>query len=199
MLQVRNMALILIYVGGISWSAYELQRPSPEALNRTTGLQSSENPRLVSPVAFNARIEQFDDIVKRPLFRPDRRPVSNSSVAPAKSLASATAIAPTNISGLRITAIFKGPDTIAALIELNRNERKLIHKGSLVGTWRVLEISDDKVTLGYRGKQQVFRVQEFGNLAPVIRVPGDKMRPKTGRIGANTKNKPARQDGGSGQ
>lgn len=190
----RNIPLLLIYAGGLGWIAYELQRPQP-SLNTEQTDSPATAYRVVSPLTFDSTIDQFDAIVQRPLFRPDRRPPSVASRPDPKTPIPPPSSDAKDIAGLRVSAVFSNPETIAALIEMNGNERKIIHRGDRIGSWKVLEIRGDQVTLGNGDNRETLRVHDFSRLPSPAKAPARRPNPRPRQTtntapGVNNGNRP---------
>ncbi len=177
MLNARSILLALLYAGGLGWIALEAQRPSSLPAEEI-GAAAAEIPEIQAPLPITTSIDVYDAIVERPLFVASRRPKQAAAVESTPQPATTRTDDTASIDGIRLSAVFKSSDTLTALVELSKGVSRSVYRGDQLGGWEVIEILDDRLTLGRRGERQTLKVHEFARITPQASAKTSREMPK---------------------
>ena len=145
---MRLIGLLLIALG--VWGL-TLDKQSPRPVERAL---TDETTLLAEHVPADPKVldtEEFDAILQRPLFSPQRRPFSAPEPVPQP-------LAPPRI---RLSAISVSNSVRVAVIrELDTNRTQYVREGAQLGQWVVEKVDLNKVIL--RSKDQTITIPLFG-------------------------------------
>jgi hypothetical protein len=196
----RPVTLLLIvgYVAGVGLIGLELTR-SEAADEWPVTPADIAIPDLTPPPLPIESLDDYAAIIERPLFYSDRAPLSEAQAldTPAPELVTSTDTP--RLDGLRLAAVFRGPDRRTALVELPDGESLTVREGDRIESWQVVEIRDEQLVLGNRGRQQTLEVHDLSylgepsippRLAPRTRALTERGRTANRRRPERTQNTP---------
>ena len=165
-----TLLLALAYLGALGWLAFEWQRPLPQPTASAPTAAVESGPVRLPRNRMPART-RFDEIVQRPLFSADRRPIEEAVEAPAAPVAGPSQRAGDRLTSMRLSAILVDNKRLIALVEQGDGKATTLRKGAELVGWQVEDIQDDHIVLALRGQRRALFVHEFDPPAPPRRNP----------------------------
>jgi hypothetical protein len=193
-----TLLLIVGYVAGVGLIGLELTR-SESIDERPVTPADIAIPDLTPPPLPIQSLDDYDPIIERPLFQADRTPFSAAQGLDAPTPDLVTSSSAPRLDGLRLAAVFRGADRRTALVELPDGESLTVREGDRIEGWQVIEIRDEQLVLGNRGRQQTLEVHDLSYLgeppirqrpAPRTRALTERSRPANRRRPGSTQNTP---------
>lgn len=185
MMRPGSLILVLGYVAGFALITQQLLQPSI----RDSGPAEPVPINLaeaVAPPSVGLSLEAYDAIIERPLFRSDRSPAPDTDANPLPVQSVAQAERSADLSGLRLSAVVRGPGVMTALLELPGGESRSVVQGDRVENWTVEEILDDRLVLTHRDQRATLNVHDFSYLKnrppPRARAVAERRRAASRRL-----------------
>ncbi len=101
--------------------------------------------------SYGGSLERYGEIVNRPLFSRDRRPVAD--------VASYENKRPSKIDKLVLTGMVSGPNArVAILVDMEINKELRMSEGQMYNGWKLESFEGDAVTFSYRGRVRRFEL-----------------------------------------
>lgn len=142
-----NLAATAVLAGVVALEWDSGRERSLPAIGTPPAAATPLPPAAPAPALPDTPLQQYGEIVERPLFNKERRP--DEEEAPANAQASSA------LDQLTLTGIVHGPGTRFAIF-FNGADRKEIHvaEGDSVGAWRLEALGDETVTLRRDGEER---------------------------------------------
>lgn len=185
MIRPGSLILAIGYVVGLAVIAQQLLPPSTQDPGTAEPVLINL-AEAVAPPAVNLSLDVFDAIIERPLFRADRIPAPETAADPVPIQPLAEAERSADLTGLRLSAVIRGPDLMTALLELPDGESRAVAKGDRVENWTVVEILDDRLVLNHRDKRVTLNLHDLSYLKnrppPRARAVAERRRPSSRQL-----------------
>lgn len=179
-----SLLLAIGYVAGFAVIAQQLLQPSIRDSGPAEPVPINLSEAVAPPMVSLSR-EVYDAIIERPLFRSDRSPVSDADTT-SVPVPSEQAERSADLSGLRLSAVVRGPGVMTALLELPGGDSRSVVAGDRVENWTVEEILDDRLVLTHLGQRVTLNVHDFAYLKnrppPRARAVAERRRPTSRRL-----------------
>lgn len=167
------LGLLSVYAAGGLWLFFEVQYDAPKA-----PVFESYDPVLpvIKPAPFrNPTLDDFADIIKRPLFDPSRKPpMVESALAAASPTTAEVPEAPSEITEMRLSAIVEIAGSQRALFSMQDGKTVSASKGDRIAGWRLIAMDNEQVTLERHGQRQILKLRDFQS--PLIKEAAPKLR-----------------------
>lgn len=161
---VHVLALLATYAVGITWTLSEMRDKDP-AMAMTVDARAVAMPGIGVPPTLESSLEDYVEIVARPLFNATRRPQS-IDISDVETKIAVPAMPPlTAASGMRVSAIVEIGGVPRALIDKPDGTTESVGVGDRVQGWTVAGIDDGRVMLEQRGSRETLELHDFGALA----------------------------------
>lgn len=176
--RLGSVLLLLAYIGGGAWLLhewrYEVSIESDEIDDRPF-----VPPKIGTVFAITKSIDTYKAIADRPLFSESRRPAPADSTPDSATASREPVQRAADLSGTRVSAIFKDGESLTALVEFAGGETRAVRQGDDIGAWRIMEIRDDRLILGGRGEPQTLNVYDFDKVVVPRATPAISARART--------------------
>lgn len=164
------LAAIVVWIDGPAWLKQfagedQAQTNAPASSVVQPAAEAKGKPALLNPIA-TLGIEDFSDIMERPLFNPSRR---NRLPTPPEVTVTPTETeaADVDVSDFTLLAVSSREEAKTAVVRQNStNEVFHLIVGQTVSDWQVTQVSDREITLLQRGKTFKLRLFEAGAAQP---------------------------------
>lgn len=171
----KNLAILFAALCGIVLIAIALEVWYPPELGEDTGNASlNVDPAATDPRRRKAEaiallpLSSYEEIVARPLFRPDRRPPDPAeAISEAQQAAAQAQQAQVHIEelfSLNGVVVTKGK-TVALLQDIKNNKSVRVSEGEKLEGWRVERVLPESVLFSNNGRSESLElIRDFGRL-----------------------------------
>lgn len=164
MIRPGGVVIAIGYATGlatIAWIMFATARPVADNF----APDNIAMPEFDAPPPAIQSLDSFAEIIERPLFQAGRKMPAETATVETLPVGVETTSTQTRLDRFRLSAIFSDGDIRQALVELPNGESLTVGAGDQLQNWRVVEIRDQQLVLGFRGQQQTLDVHDLSYLA----------------------------------